>query len=124
VTFFGSVIAGAPKADLYLWQIDPPVRLARLIRGLPPVGGVGVRTEIRAYACAGGALALRLVALAPLTVELRRNSVHYRTVRLRSGERRAFLIRAKPRRPIGRRVCSFGVLSKGPVQITAAEFKR
>jgi hypothetical protein len=45
-------------------------------------------------------------------------------VRLRSGERRSFLIPAKPRRPIGKRVCSFGVLSKGPVQVARAEFER
>ena len=124
MTFFGSVIAGAPRADLYLWKIDPPVRLSRLIRGLPPVGGVGVRTEIRAYACARGSLHLQLVALAPLTVELRRNSVHYRTVRLARMERRSFIIRGRPRRPIGKRVCSFGVLSRGPVQIARAEFER
>jgi hypothetical protein len=124
LTFFGSVIAGAPRADLYLWKIDPPVRLSRLIRSLPPEGGVGVHTEIRAYACRSGTLDLRLVALRPLRVELRRNSVHYRTLHMGRGEHRSFRIPARPRRPFGKRVCSFGVLSRGPVQVARAEFLR
>lgn len=124
LTFFGSVVAGAPRADLYAWKIDPPLRLSRLIRNLPPAGGVGVHFEIRAYACAGGALDLEVVALAPLRVEVRRNGVHWRTFRLAAGERRSVLIPARPRRPIGKRVCSFGVLSRGPIQLGHAEFLR
>lgn len=124
MTFFGSVIGDAPGADLHLWKIDPPVRISRLIRFLPPPGGVGVNAAIRAYACRGGSLHLQVAALEAATVELRRNSVHYRTARLAQGERRSFLIRARPRRPIGKRVCSFGVQSRGSIQVARAEFER
>jgi hypothetical protein len=124
LTFFGSVVAGAPRADLYVWKLDPPVRLSRLIRSLAPPGGVGVHTEVRAYACAGGTLKLELAALARLTVELRRNGVHLRSLRLETGEHRTLRIPARPRRPLGKRVCSFGVLSAGPVQVVHADFVR
>jgi hypothetical protein len=122
--FFGQVVAEAPRADLYVWKIDPPVRLSRLVRSLEPPGGTGVHTEIRAYACAGGTLELELVALAPLEVELRRNSVRWQTLSLAAGQHRVVRIPALPRKPLGKRVCSFGVLSAGPVQVASADFLR
>ena len=122
--FFGTVVAEAPRADLYAWKIDPPVRLSRLIRSLAPRGGNGVHTEIRVYACAGGVLELDLVTPRALEVELRRNGDHWRTLRLAPGEHRTLRIPAKPRRPLGKRVCSFGVVSDGPVQVGRADFRR
>ncbi len=122
--FFGQVVAEAPRADLYVWKIAPPVRLSRLVRSLEPPGGTGVHTEVRAYACAGGTLELELVALAPLEVELRRNSVHWQTLSLAAGQHRVVRIPALPRKPLGRRVCSFGVRSAGPVQVARADFLR
>ena len=122
--FFGTRVAEAAKADLYLWRLDPPARLAQLIRSLPPPGGVGMRTEIRAYACRRGRLRLELVALEPLQAQLRRNGVPYRELRLAAGERWVGQIPARPRRPLGRRLCSFGVLSRGPLEVAHADFER
>jgi len=122
--FFGTVVAEAPKADLYVWKLDQPVRLSRLVRDLQPPGAKGVHTEIRAYACAGGKLRLGLAALAPLRVELRRNGVHWRSLEMAGGEHRTLVIPARPRRPLGKRVCSFGVVSPGPVQVSSADFLR
>ena len=123
-TFRGSIVASAPKADLYLWRVEQPARLDRWTRGLPGAPGYPFRTEIRAYACKGGALRLELQADAAGRFELRRNGVPYRRFRLARNERWSGVIPARARRPLGRRVCSFGVLSSGPVSLVHTDFFR
>jgi hypothetical protein len=123
VRFVGTRIAEAPKADLYAWKIDPPVRLSLLVRSIEPPGETGVHTEIRTYACAGGTLELELAALAPLEATVRREHVRWRRLRLAAGQHVTLRIPARPRRPLGTHVCSFDVESAGPVQVASADFQ-
>lgn len=123
-TFVGERVAEAPGADLFLWRLDPPFRLAEWTHFLPPRGGVGVHAETRAYACVGGTLRLRLVAGGRTSVELRREGALFRRLRLAPGQVWEGSVPALPPRPFGKRLCRFEVLSPGPLVVDLARFDR
>jgi hypothetical protein len=119
--FFGTVVAEAPKADLYAWRIDPPVRVSRTVRNLVPPGGAGVDTEIRLYACSRGTLEIELVAAAPLEADLLVDGRRVLRLRLAAGEDRTLRVHPRPVR--AHSVCSYRVRSAGPVRVARADFQ-
>jgi hypothetical protein len=120
--FAGRRIADAGNG-ISLWQLDPPFRLRQWIQNVRFDGTVERHAKVFVYACRGGALRMTLSVSTPLTVQLRRNEGPYGRLRLRPGSADTLEIPAKARRPLGKHLCSFDLLTPAPVKVTDLAFK-
>ena len=112
--FVGRRIANAGNS-ISLWHVATPLRLAQWTQNVRFDRTIEGQGRVVVYACRGGALELRLRASAPREVRLRRNEREYRSRRLGAGETWALDIPADAPAPLGSRLCSFDVLTDGPV---------
>jgi hypothetical protein len=112
------------RNSIVLWRAAQPLRLRQWIQNVRFDGTVDSHARVVVYACRGGILFLDLKALEPTTVDLRRNEKPYEGRDLHPGEHWVLGIPAEPRRPLGRRLCSFDVLTKEPLQATLVRFDR
>lgn len=121
------LFAGRRLADagngISLWQVDPPWRLRQWIQNVRFDGTVERHAKVFVYACRGGALRMTLAASRPMTVSLRRNEGPYGRFRLRPGFADTIEIPAKARRPLGKHLCSFDLLTPAPVKVTDLAFR-
>ena len=115
VEFQGVAVATAGDG-LVLWHLRQPFRIALWTQR------VTGHVRVLAYACRGGSLHVALVGSGGSKVELRRNDGLLRRFALPPGGRWSGVVPAKPRRPLGRRLCTFDVLTDPSTQVTAARF--
>jgi hypothetical protein len=120
--FAGRRIADAGNG-ISLWQVDPPFRLRQWIQNVRFDGTVERHAKVFVYACRGGTLRLTLSAPTPLSVRLLRNEKPLGLIPLRPGRAASFDIPAKPRRPLGKHLCSFDLLTPAPVKVTDISFR-
>jgi hypothetical protein len=112
--FVGRRVANAGNS-ISLWRVEPPLRLAQWTQNVRFDRTIDGQARVVVYACGGGTLELRLRAPAPRSVELRRNDQSYRARRLGAGETWRLELPAEVPSPAGTRLCSFDVLTDGPV---------
>ncbi|MDQ3822332.1 MAG: hypothetical protein M3321_03725, partial [Actinomycetota bacterium] len=112
--FVGRRIANGGNS-ISLWHVALPVRLAQWTQNVRFDRTIDGQGRVVVYACRGGTLELRLRAPAPREVTLRRNDVVYRTKRLEAREAWRIDVPADAQQPLGSRLCSFDVLTDGPV---------
>src|SRR2546423_1809437 len=120
--FVGRPVAAAGNG-ISLWQLDPPFRLRQWTQNVRLDGTVERHAKVFVYACRGGALRMTLSAPTPLSVELRRNERAYGRLRLRPAFADPIEIPAKARRPLGKHLCSFDLLTPAPVKVTDLAFR-
>jgi hypothetical protein len=113
--FRGQSIATAGDG-LVLWRLERPFRLALWTQR------VAGHVRVLAYACRGGALRLALLGSAGSKVELRRNEGFLRRFALPSSGRWTGVVPARPRRPLGKRLCTFDVVTDPATHVTEARF--
>jgi hypothetical protein len=120
--------AGTRVADgrngIALWRLDPPLRLTQWIQNVRFDGIVERHAKAIAYACRGGTLALRLEAPQDLRLTILRNERVYRGRALAAGETWSVTVPALARPPLGRHLCSFDVLTTGPVRALELAIRR
>ncbi len=98
-------------SSFVLWRVDPPARLSTRITGMRVLtGDIDSSARIDVYACEHGALALSLVAPGDRTIELFRDGVRVRTVKLRPGTQWEGTVPPPPGRG---RHCSFELVTIG-----------
>jgi hypothetical protein len=100
VQFRGRPIASAGQG-LQLWRLDPPFRLSVWTQR------VAGHLHVLAYGCRPGRLRLELAGPPGSRVELRRNDRPYRKLALPANGTWRGSIPSAPRRPIGKRLCTF-----------------
>jgi hypothetical protein len=122
--FAGRPVAEAAGPGLVLWKLRQPFRLTQWIQAVRPRQDLYQRAKVYVYACRGGALQLTLRADQPARVLLQRNDADLRTLRLRPGETWSGTIPAVPRRPLGRRQCTFGLYSDRLVHVPRLQYRR
>jgi hypothetical protein len=108
VEFRGRVLASAGQG-LQLWRLDPPFRIAVWTQR------VAGHVRVLSYACRPGRLRLELVGPPGSKVDLRRNDRPFRRLALPTGGTWRGSIPAAPPRPVGTRLCTFDVFSRGDV---------
>ena len=113
--FRGQSVATAGDG-LVLWRLRQPFRIALWTQR------VAGHVRVLAYACRGGSLHLALVGSGGSNVELRRNDGLLRRFVLPPGGRWTGVVPAKPRRPFGKRLCTFDVVTDPATQVTDARF--
>lgn len=121
--FVGRPLASAPQADLTLWELRPPLRLALWVEGVDGTGFTGYQAKVNVFACRPGRLRLELGAPGRRTVELLRNGRPYRTLQLEGGLWRG-LIPTRPPLPVGHGLCTFGIRARGGIVVDGAELVR
>jgi hypothetical protein len=119
--FVGERVADGGNS-IALWRLDPPFRLAQWIQNVRFDGTVERHARVVVYACRGGALELQILAEEPRTIELVRNGRAYRRRRLSALASWAITIPAVARRPLGTRICSFDVITDGPIRVHRIAF--
>ena len=119
--FAGRRIADAGNG-ISLWQVDPPFRLRQWIQNVRFDGTVERHAKVFVYACRGGTLRLTLSASTPMSVRLLRNEKPLGRIPLRPGRASSFDIPAMARRPRGKHLCSFDLLTPAPVRVTDLSF--
>jgi hypothetical protein len=112
--FVGRRVANAGNS-ISLWKVEPPLRLAQWTQNVRFDRTIDGQARVIVYACRGGRLELRLRASAARSVELRRNDLTFLRRGLAPGETWRVEIPAAPPLPLGTRLCSFDVLTDGPV---------
>jgi hypothetical protein len=120
--FAGRRIADAGNG-ISLWQVDRPWRLRQWVQNVRFDGTVERHAKVFVYACRGGALRMTLTASAAMSVSLRRNEGPYGRLRLRPGFADTIEIPAKARRPLGKHLCSFDLLTPASVKVTDLAFR-
>jgi hypothetical protein len=115
--FVGTQVADAGNG-IGLWLVRPPFRLARWIQNVRFDGVVERHAKVFVYACRGGAFHLALRASAPRRITLLRNERRYARIVLRPRRTVAFVVPAKPPRPLGKHLCTLDLLTSGPVLVT------
>lgn len=120
--FVGDRVATAGNS-IELWRVEPPFRLAQWIQNVRFDGTVERHARVLVYACRGGELRLRVVAPEARAVEIRRNDRPYRRRTLAPGARWELTVRAVAPPPVGERLCSFDVLTDGPILAARIEFR-
>jgi hypothetical protein len=112
--FVGRRVANAGNS-ISLWRAEPPIRLAQWTQNVRFDRTIDGQARVVVYACRGGRLELRLRAPAARSVELRRNDEPHLRRTLAARETWRVEIPAAPGRPLGTKLCSFDVLTDGPV---------
>jgi hypothetical protein len=115
VEFRGQAIATVADG-LILWRLRQPFRMALWTQR------VTGHIRVLAYACRGGSLRVGIVGSGGAKVQLLRNDAALRTFRLPPGGRWSSSVAAKPRLPLGKRLCTFDVLTGPGTQVTEAKF--
>lgn len=120
----GVALDGEPLVgggSFVLWRLHGAARLVSRTSGVRLTSGdIDSDARMTAYACAGGALELDLVAPEDRRIELFRDGQLYRTLRLHAGERWLGRVPAGRARP-----CMFRLLSfRGGVHANRFEFVR
>jgi hypothetical protein len=119
--FVGERVADGGNS-IGLWRIEPPFRLSQWIQNVRFDGVVERHAKVFVYACRGGDLRLKLRASAPRRITLLRNERRY--ARVTAGPRSTtFVVPAKPPRPLGEHLCTFDLLTNGPVKVRRLEFR-
>jgi len=121
--FAGKRVADAGNG-IGLWQVQPPFRLTQWIQNVRFDGTVEQHAKVFVYACRGGALRMTLRAAADRRVRLLRNERAYGRLVLRAGRETTLVVPAKPLRPLGQHLCSFDLLTDGPVKVGRIDFRR
>lgn len=114
VTFRGRILATAGDG-LVLWRVDPPVRLSVWTQR------VAGHVRVLVYGCGPGELRLQLEGPGGASVELRRNDAPFRTLELPDAGAWSGAVPAAPPAPLGRRLCTFDVVS--PPEVLAVEVR-
>ena len=83
---------------------------------------VAGHVRVLAYACRGGSLRLTIDGAAGSNVELLRNDAKLRTFRLPPSGTWSGSVAATPRRPLGKRLCTFDVMTAPETQVPEARF--
>ena len=115
VEFQGQPIATVADG-LVLWRLRQPFRMSLWTQR------VTGHVRVLAYACRGGSLRLTIVGAAGSSVELLRNEAKLRTFRLPSSGTWSGSVAAVPRQPLGKRLCTFDVLTAPATQVPEAQF--
>lgn len=121
--FVGRKIADGGNS-IGLWRVDPPFRLAQWIQNVRFDQVVERHAKVVVYACRGGALRLTLRTAAARRITLLRNERPYARVTVGARRSSTFVVPAKPPRPLGRSLCTFDLLTAGPVKVPRIEFRR
>jgi len=120
-TLDGRRLAGQPAAELALWKVRPPLRVATWTLGVTPGGGLGNDGQLRVFGCHGGRLLLTLNAAGPRQITIRRNGLLWKTVPLRGGQTwNAAVPAAKPDGGI----CTFEVSVQNGIYASRFEYDR
>jgi hypothetical protein len=122
VRFVGRRVADAGNS-ISLWRAEPPLRLAQWTQNVRFDRTIDGHARVVVYACRGGRLDVGLRASAARSVELRRNDRTYLRRRLVARETWRVEIPAEAGRPLGSGLCSFDVLTDGPVLATRLVFR-
>jgi hypothetical protein len=117
VEFRGRAIATAGDGYV-LWRLRPPFRISVWTQR------VAGHVRVLAYACRGGLLRLAITGAPGSKVELRRNDGPLRTFALPPNGEWSGSVPAKPPRPLGKRLCTFDVLTPAATRVTEARFVR
>jgi hypothetical protein len=115
VEFAGSAIATAGDG-LVLWRLRQPFRMALWTQR------VTGHVRVLAYACRGGSLSIAFVGSGGTNVELRRNDGPFRSFALPPSGTWAGTVPAAPRPPLGKRLCTFDVVTDPTTHVTKASF--
>jgi len=121
--FVGRRVANAGNS-ISLWAVAPPLRLAQWTQNVRFDRTIDGQARVIVYACRGGRLEVRLRAPLDRAVELRRNDVPYARRTLAAGSEWRLEIPAAPPASDGTRLCSFDVLTDGPVLAARLAFRR
>ena len=109
--------------SISLWSVEPPLRLVQWTQNVRFDRTIDGQARLVVYACRGGRLELRLRAAAPRSVELRRNDRTFLRRTLAARETWRVDVPAAPLRPLGTRLCSFDVLTNGPILAARLAFR-
>lgn len=112
-----ALVAGGP---LTLWNVERPLRLSHVVRGLRFDNTADREAGMTVYACTGGSLALTVTAAAPRLVELRQNNIAIDSRQLAAGERWSATVPAVP----SDGVCTFALRSEGDFGVEQLTFTR
>jgi hypothetical protein len=119
--FVGRRVANAGNS-ISLWRVQPPLRLLQWIQNVRFDHTIERHARVIVYACRGGTLRLRLRTPAENTVLIRRNDRRFVHRRLDAGETWRLSVPAAARAPLGERLCSFDVITDGPVRAWRVAF--
>jgi hypothetical protein len=114
--FVGRKVADAGNG-IGLWLVRPPFRLAQWTQNVRFDGVVARHAKVVVYACRGGRFRLTLRASAPRRITLLRNERRYARALVRPGRTTSFVVPAKAPRPLGEHLCTFDLLTSGPVLV-------
>jgi hypothetical protein len=120
--FVGRRVANAGNS-ISLWSVEPPLRLAQWTQNVRFDRTIDGQARVVVYACRGGRLELRLRAPAPRSVELRRNDRTFLRRSLPARDTWHVDVPAAPPAPLGTRLCSFDVLTDGPILAARLAFR-
>jgi hypothetical protein len=120
--FVGRRVANAGNS-ISLWSVEPPLRLAQWIQNVRFDRTIDGQARVVVYACRGGQLELRLRAPEARMIELRRNDRTLVRRALAAGETWRVDVPAAPPAPVGERLCSFDVLTDGPILAARLAFR-
>jgi hypothetical protein len=112
-----AIDAGGP---LTLWNVDRPLRLSRVVRGVRFDNTVDKDAWMTVYDCTGGSLSYAVNAAAPRLVEIRQNNIAVDSRQLAAGERWEGTIPALPNDG----VCTFALRSEGDFGVEQLTFTR
>ncbi|HEX6701253.1 MAG TPA: glycosyltransferase family 39 protein [Gaiellaceae bacterium] len=115
VEFQGQPLATVADG-LILWRLRQPFRMAVWTQR------VAGHVRVLAYACRGGSLRLKIVGPEGARVELSRNDAKLRTFALPPGGSWTGTVAAKARRPLGKRLCTFDVVTDPRTQVPEARY--
>jgi len=121
--FAGRRVADAGNG-IGLWRVAPPFRLTQWIQNVRFDGTVEHHAKVVVYACRGGTLRLTLDASAPRHVRILRNERRYAGFALTPGQPASFVLPAEAPRPLGHHLCTFDLLTDGPLAVPRLEFRR
>jgi hypothetical protein len=85
-TLDGRRLSAEPVAELALWKVRPPLRVATWTLGVTPGGALANDAQLRVFGCHGGQMRLTLNAAGPREVTIRRNGVQWARLLLRGGQ--------------------------------------
>lgn len=120
----GAQVATTP-AQLALWRVDPPLRLATRRTGIDAAGLVSAEATLVVYDCGRGALALTLRSPTEQEIDLVRGAELVRTLTLEVDRPWSGTIAAPPPSSAGPRTCRFGIRGvDAPLRAERLEFVR
>jgi hypothetical protein len=121
------LFAGRRLADagngISLWQVDPPFRLRQWTQNVRFDGTVQRHAKLVVYACRGGEFRLTLRVRRPAGIRLLRNERPVRYVAFTLGDTTTIRLAAKPRKPLGKNLCTLDLLTPKPVKVLEFDFR-